>query len=48
LASRAAVEAADRASPVTSCPAAISSSTAADPIQPDAPVTNTRMKISFS
>jgi len=39
-------EASDRASPVTSCPAARSSSTVAEPIHPEAPVTNTRMALS--
>jgi hypothetical protein len=43
LASRAAAEASDRARPVTSCPAASSSVTVAEPIQPEAPVTKTRM-----
>src|SRR5258708_15101534 len=46
LASRAAAEASDLASPVTSCPAARSSSTAADPIHPEAPVTQTGMAVS--
>jgi AcrR family transcriptional regulator len=39
----AAAEASDLASPVTSCPAASSSSTVAEPIHPEAPVTKTRM-----
>ena len=43
---RAAAEASDLASPVTSCPAASNSSTVAEPIQPDAPVTKTRMTVS--
>ena len=42
----AAAEASDLASPVTSCPAARSSSTVAEPIQPEAPVTNTCMALS--
>ena len=40
---RAAAEASERARPVTSWPAPMSSGTRAEPIQPDAPVTKTRM-----
>ena len=47
LACRAAAEAPDLASPVTSCPAARSSSTVAEPIDPEAPVTKTRMALSL-
>ena len=47
MAVRAAADASDRAMPVTSCPAVSSSSTVWEPIQPDAPVTNTFMT-SFS
>jgi hypothetical protein len=36
-------DASDRASPVTLCPAAINSFTIANPMNPVAPVTNTRM-----
>ena len=43
---RAAAEASDLASPVTSCPAARSSSTVAEPIHPEAPVTKTCMALS--
>ena len=42
-ASTAAAEASERARPWTSWPASRSSGTTADPIQPEAPVTNTRM-----
>ena len=38
-----AAEASERARPVTSCPAAMSSGTTAEPMCPLAPVTNTRM-----
>src|ERR1700683_1974882 len=41
---RALAEASERASPTTSWPAAVSSGTTARPIQPDAPVTKTRMR----
>jgi hypothetical protein len=40
-------DASDRASPSTPCPFASSSSATADPIHPDAPVTNTRMSFFF-
>ncbi len=39
-------EASERASPTTSWPASMSSGTTAEPIQPDAPVTKTRMRTS--
>ena len=39
----ASAEASERASPTTSWPASMSSGTTAEPIQPLAPVTNTRM-----
>ena len=41
---RAAADASERASPTTWWPAPISSGTTAEPIQPDAPVTKTRMR----
>ena len=41
---RASAEASERASPTASWPAPMSSETTAEPIQPDAPVTNTRMR----
>jgi integrase len=47
FACRVAAEASDLASPVTSCPAERSSSTVAEPIHPEAPVTKTRMTASL-
>ena len=44
----ASAEASERASPTTSWPASMSSGTTAEPIQPLAPVTNTRMSRSSS
>src|SRR5215469_10819424 len=46
-AATAAADESDLASPTTLCPAPISSGTTAEPIQPDAPVTNTRMTTSL-
>ena len=42
----AAAEASERARPTTSWPEPMSSGTTAEPIQPDAPVTKTRMRTS--
>src|SRR5205807_629765 len=47
VAARAAAEASERASPTTSWSAPSSSGTTAEPIQPDAPVTKTRMVTPF-
>ena len=46
-AARAFAEASERASPRTRWPAETSSGTTAEPMKPDAPVTKTRMGISF-